>query len=45
LIANDKEWEKALEEAGIFRISPQLRQLFAFICIFGTPKRPEISVG
>jgi hypothetical protein len=41
LLADDKEWEDAIEEAGSFRMPPQLRQLFAFICIFGTPKNPR----
>ncbi len=41
LLAEDKEWEEALEEAGSFRMPRQLRQLFAFICIFGTPKNPR----
>jgi hypothetical protein len=41
LLVDDKEWEDALEEAGSFRMPPQLRQLFAFICIFGTFKNPR----
>jgi len=41
LLADDKEWENALEEAGSFRMPQQLRELFAFICIFGTPKNPR----
>jgi hypothetical protein len=41
LLADDKEWEEALEEAGSFQMPNQLRQLFAFICIFGSPKDPK----
>jgi hypothetical protein len=41
LLADDKEWEEAMEEAVSFKMPTQLRQLFAYICIFGMPKDPR----
>jgi len=34
LILDDVEWQRALEEASSFQMPYQLRQLFAYICIF-----------
>ncbi len=41
MLADDKEWEDAISEAESFQMSPQLRQLFAYICVFGPPKDPR----
>jgi len=41
LLADDKEWEDAISEAESFQMPPQLRQLFAYICVFGPPKDPR----
>jgi hypothetical protein len=38
LLADDTEWEMALEEAAVFKMPYQLRCLFAYICIFCLPK-------
>jgi len=37
LILDDIEWQRCLEEASSFQMPYQLRQLFAFICIFQSP--------
>lgn len=37
LILDDLEWQSALEEASSFQMPYQLRQLFAYICIFQSP--------
>jgi len=37
LILDDMEWQRALEEASSFQMPYQLRQLFAYICIFQSP--------
>lgn len=34
---DDLEWQRALEEASSFQMPYQLRQLFAYICIFQSP--------
>ena len=34
LLLNDSEWQLCLEEASSFQMPVQLRQLFAYICIF-----------
>jgi ATP-dependent DNA helicase PIF1 len=41
LFADDKEWEDALEKTESFRMHPQFRQLFAYICIFGASNEPR----
>jgi len=38
LLQNDQEWERCLEEAVTFQMPRQLRDLFAVICVFGTPQ-------
>lgn len=37
LLMDDSEWHRCLEEACVFQMPIQLRQLFAFICIFQHP--------
>jgi len=37
LLLNDSEWQNCLEEASVFQMPSQLRQLFAYICIFQVP--------
>ena len=37
LLLNDSEWQSCLEEAVSFQMPVQLRQLFAYICIFQSP--------
>jgi len=37
LIIKPVEWQRCLEEAITFHMSPQLRQLFAHICVFQIP--------
>jgi hypothetical protein len=37
LILDDAEWQRALQEASSFQMPYQLRQLFAYICIFQSP--------
>lgn len=39
LILDDLVWKRALEEASSFQMPYQLRQLFAFICIFQSPSK------
>jgi hypothetical protein len=34
LLDTDEEWEKCLEETAIYQMPPQMRQIFAFICIY-----------
>lgn len=38
---DDKEWDKCLEEAAQTAMPRQLRQLFAFLCIFCNPQSPR----
>ena len=40
LLEDDTEWISCLEEASAFSMPQQLRQIFAFICIFNSPKEP-----
>ena len=40
LLADDSEWENCLEEAKSFQMPRQLRQLFAYICVFCGPSDP-----
>jgi len=40
--ADDSEWENCLEEAQSFQMPRQLRQLFAYICVFCEPKFPNV---
>src|SRR5580765_5147656 len=37
LVETDDLWEKTLEDATESNMPAQLRELFAYICIFGTP--------
>ena len=37
LIEDDGEWKRCLEEASVFGMPRQLRDLFAYICIFSCP--------
>ncbi|XP_065315484.1 uncharacterized protein LOC135924355 [Gordionus sp. m RMFG-2023] len=41
LLVDDKEWEAFMEEASTFLMPIQLRQSFAFICIFCQPENPN----
>jgi hypothetical protein len=41
LLADDKEWDEAIEEAGSFQMPAQLRQSFAYIRVYGPPKKPK----
>ena len=40
LVDDDSEWVRCLDEASIFRMPRQFRQIFALICIFNSPKNP-----
>lgn len=40
MLADDKEWDRALSEAAVFKMPPALRQLFAIICAFRSPNEP-----
>ncbi|XP_024882171.1 uncharacterized protein LOC112461236, partial [Temnothorax curvispinosus] len=37
LIESDDQWDKTLEEAKESQMPAQIRELFAYICIYGTP--------
>lgn len=37
LVINDCEWQRCLKEAESFQMPFQMRQLFAYICVFQTP--------
>jgi hypothetical protein len=37
LLDTDEEWEKCLDEAVTFKMPSQMRQAFAFICVFCVP--------
>ena len=37
LMNNDDTWEKTLDEATFFSMPKQLRELFAYICVFAVP--------
>lgn len=37
LLASDDEWDRCMTEAATFQMPRQLRETFAFICIFGEP--------
>jgi len=37
LLADDAEWNRTMTEADTFQMPREIRQLFAFICIFGAP--------
>ena len=41
MLADDKEWEKALEEAGVTKFCPQIRQMFIMILMFCFPANPR----
>ena len=41
LLADDKEWERALEEAGVTKLCPQIRQLYTMILMFCFPGNPR----
>lgn len=38
LLADDTEWDSTLKEAGATKMPPQIRQMFALICVFCEPK-------
>jgi hypothetical protein len=42
LLSDDTEWANALKDASDYQMPYQLRQLFAFILIFGTPSNALI---
>jgi len=37
LLEDDNEWDKALEEARDFQMPHSLRELFAYVCLYGQP--------
>ena len=41
LLADDIEWENTLTEAALLNMPYQIRQLFAFICVFCEPQNAE----
>ena len=41
LLADDKEWERALEEAASTKMCPQIRQLYTMILMFCFPSNPR----
>ena len=41
LVANDAEWKRCLEEVVLIRSSPELRLLFATICVYCAPTSPH----
>jgi hypothetical protein len=41
LLADDNEWHQALEEAGLWALGQQLRDLFAFILMFCEVMNPR----
>lgn len=44
LLDDDTEWTNLMQEASKFNMPRQMRQTFAFICIFNSPKRPTSSL-
>ena len=41
LLSDDKEWERALEEAAATRMCPQIREMFVEILLFCFPSNPR----